>query len=234
MRSAYICPPCGFCAGGAVVGVGAGVGVGGAASWSGSTNGMFGKCGHLTAGSVGDIDAGVIEQQSGGSIELDPRFLISRFGRNQIRLARRQCGGVLQDRDLRSQSNFQFLLIGIQRLAREVDGGLRCFHGDAVLFYIKLCIAHFDSHLVFQLVLAHLRLAVFQFGAHLVRLCQAVAKRNVQRQSRPLCQERWKSPADSRVLAVSNGSCRAEGRRRGGLIEAKRAGRVGAVGNGRD
>jgi hypothetical protein len=61
-------------------------------------------------------------------------------------------------------------LIGVEGLAGQVDGGLRRLHGDPVLLHIELRVAYFDPHLIFQLQLSHLRLAVFEFGAHLVRL----------------------------------------------------------------
>ncbi len=77
---------------------------------------------------------------------------------------------------------FNFLLIGVERLAREVDGGLCRLHCDAVLLHVKLRIAHLDPHLIFQLQFAHLRLPVFQFGAHLVRLRLPVAKGNAEGQ----------------------------------------------------
>ncbi len=105
--------------------------------------------------------------------------------------------------DLRGESDFQLLLIGVQRLARQVDGGLRGLHGGAVLLHIKLRVAHFDSHLILQLVLAHLRLAIFEFRAHLVRLRQAIANRNVQCRARRLCRERSNSRADSKCRRSS-------------------------------
>jgi hypothetical protein len=54
--------------------------------------------GDLASGGVGDVDAGVIEQQSGGAIEFNDRLFVGRLGRNQIRLARGQRGCILQNR----------------------------------------------------------------------------------------------------------------------------------------
>ena len=100
-------------------------------------------------------------------------------------------GGILQDGGLRGESDFQFLLIGVERLAGEVDRGLRCLHGGAVLFHVELRVADLDAHLILQLVQAHLRLAVFQFARAPGWIARAVAQRNIERQVRRPCRARW-------------------------------------------
>ena len=140
----------------------------------------------LAASCVGHIDPGMVEQQSRGAVEFDARFLIRCLGRNQIRFTGSQRCRILQDCGLRGQADFQFLLIGVQRLARQVHGGLRRLHCDSILLHIKLRVADFNPHLIFQLMLTHLRLPVFQFTANLVRLRKAVAQRDGQRQPNAL------------------------------------------------
>ena len=132
----------------------------------------------LAARGVGDVDAGMVEQQSRGAIQFDARLLIGRFGGDQIRLAGSEDRGILQDRRGGGESDFQLLLIGVESLARKVDRILRRLHCGTVLLHIELRVAHFDAYLIFQLVQSHLRLAVFEFRAHLVGLRFPIAQRD--------------------------------------------------------
>ena len=132
----------------------------------------------LAARGVGDVDAGVVEQQSRGAIQFDPRLLIGCLGGDQIRLGSSKDRGILQDRGCGGESDFQLLLIGIERLAGKVDGVLGGLHSGAVLLHVKLRIADFDAYLIFQLMQPHLGLAIFEFRAHLVGLRFAIAQRD--------------------------------------------------------
>ena len=140
----------------------------------------------LAARGVGDIDAGMVEQQSRGAIQFDARLLIGRLGRDQIRLAGSEYRGILQDRGGGGESDFQLLLIGIESLAGKVDRILRGLHGGTILLHVELRVAHFDAYLIFQLVQPHLCLAVFEFRAHLVGLRFPIAQRDVKRQANAL------------------------------------------------
>ena len=68
----------------------------------------------------------------------------------------------------------EFLLLRVERLAGEVHGGLRSIDARPVLLHIELRVPHFNPHLVFELLQPNLRLAQFQFRAHLVGLRRAV------------------------------------------------------------
>ena len=74
----------------------------------------------LAAGSVGDVDVRVLQEQAGGAIELEAGLLIRGFGRNQIGFGCGQSGCVLQDCGLRGETDFEFLLIGAEGLACQV------------------------------------------------------------------------------------------------------------------
>ena len=110
---------------------------------------------------------------------------------------------------------FSFLLISIERLAGEVDGVLGRLHRSAVLFHVKLRVAHFDAHLIFQLVQTDLGLAVFQFRANLVGLRFAITQWNVQREAYALVGSRR---VDELVqgTAVADRAAVGERRRSGG------------------
>src|SRR5579863_5224438 len=137
----------------------------------------------LALGRVTNVDAGMLQQKTGRAVEFYERFFVSSFGRNQVRFSGPQCSRVLQNRDLRRKTDLQLLLVCIQRLAGKIDGGLGRLHGYAVLFHVELCITDLDAYLVLQLMFTHLRLAIFEFGAHLIRLCQTIANWNVQGQA---------------------------------------------------
>jgi hypothetical protein len=106
----------------------------------------------LPSGCIGDVYVGVIEQQSSGAIKFNPRLLVRSLCRDEIRLARGERSGILQDCSLCGEADSQFLLIGIQRLTRQVDGGLRRLHGCPILTHIELRIANFDADLILQLL----------------------------------------------------------------------------------
>src|SRR5271155_682082 len=55
--------------------------------------GNFGLVRYLAAGGLGDVYAGVIEQQSRGTIKFDARLLVGSFGRDQIRFGSGQDRG---------------------------------------------------------------------------------------------------------------------------------------------
>ena len=137
----------------------------------------------LAARGFGDVNVRVVEQQACGAIEFDARLFIRRFGGNQIRLGGSQDGSVLQDRSCGGESDFQLLLIGVERLAGKIDRILRRLHGSAVLSYVKLRVPHFDPHLILQLVQAYLGLTIFQFCTHLIGLRFAIPQRNVEGES---------------------------------------------------
>ena len=59
----------------------------------------------LPSGCIGDVNVGVIEQQTSGAIKFDPRFLVRSLCRNQIRLARGKRSGILQDCGLRGETD---------------------------------------------------------------------------------------------------------------------------------
>ena len=59
-----------------------------------------------------------------------------------------------------------FLLLRVQRLARQIHRGLRGIDGRAVLLHSKLRVLHLDAHLVLNLLQRYFGLAVFQFGPH--------------------------------------------------------------------
>ena len=137
----------------------------------------------LASGGVGDVDAGMLQKQSRRAVEFETRLFVRCLGRNQVRLASGQCGGVLQDGHLRGESYLQLLLIRLQSLPGQIDSGLRRLHCGPILFHIELRVADFDPHLIFKLMLAYLRLAVFELRAHLVRLRETIADGNIQRES---------------------------------------------------
>jgi len=167
---------------------------------------------HLAAGGVGDVDSGVVEQQAGRAIEFDAGFLIRRFRRNQIRFAGRQGRSILQDRGLCGESYLEFLLIGVEGLAREIDCRLRSFDGRAVLLDVKLRIADLNAHLILKLMLADERLPIFEFGANLIGLRQAIADGNVQGEADAFV---GSSGIDQLIQgsAIADRRCRAEYRR---------------------
>lgn len=150
---------------------------------AGCDEGDFRQVRHLTAGGVGYVDMGVLQEEARGAIEFKQRFLEGGFGGNQVRLAGGQGSGILQDGSLRGEADFELLLIGLEGLTRQIYGRLRLQNRGPVLFYVELRVAHFDAHLVFQLVLANQRLAIFQLGAYLVRLRETIADGNIQRES---------------------------------------------------
>ena len=82
----------------------------------------------LAASRVSNVNAGVVEEQSLGTVYFDFRLFLFRFRRFVIRIAGCLRSGILQDRGCRGQSDFQFLLIGVQGLARQIDGGLGGLH----------------------------------------------------------------------------------------------------------
>src|SRR5260370_38693144 len=85
---------------------------------------------------------------------------------------------MLHHRGLRMQPNFQLLFLGVQTLPRELSRRLSGLHSRAILLHIELRVPHFVANLVFELVLTHLSLAIFQLTAHLVGLTLAVAYRD--------------------------------------------------------
>ncbi len=169
---------------------------------------------------VGHDDSGVVEQQSGGAIEFHLRFLVSCHRRHQIRFDLRQRALILQDGGRRRYSGREFLLFGVECLAGEIDRGPGGINGSAVLLDIELRIADFDAHLVFELLQAHLGLAVFEFRAHLVSLGGAVAQWNIQSQSQTFI-GRGRGNQLVQGRAVTDRASVAEGRRGFVFIETE-------------
>src|SRR5260370_7717524 len=73
--------------------------------------------------------------------------------------------------------------MGVQSLGGELSRRLGGLHSRAILLHIELRVPHFNANLVFELVLAHLSLSIFQLSAHLVGLSFAVAQRYIQGQT---------------------------------------------------
>ena len=118
---------------------------------------------HFAAFSIGQQDPCVVQQQSGGAVQLHLGFFICGHGRHQCRFGLRQGASVLQHQRGGGSSQRIFLLFRIERLAAQIN---RCLGGGdagAVLLNRKLGVAYFDTNLVLQLLQSHLRLAVFQF-----------------------------------------------------------------------
>ena len=109
-------------------------------------------------------------------------FFVGDRGIDQGRFGSRQLALVLQNERRGRSAELIFLLLGVERLARQFDRGFGGVHAGAVLLHGELRVADLDAHLVFDLLQAHLGLAVFQFGADLNGLRRAVAQRNIQLQ----------------------------------------------------
>ena len=102
----------------------------------------------------------------------------------------------------------------------QVNCGLRGSHTGAVLLHRELRVAHFDAHLVFQLLQSHLGLAIFQFRTDLRRLRHPIAQRNGQAQPHALVGS-GRIHQLSQSIAVADRAATAEGRRGIGRIEAE-------------
>src|SRR5262252_3047193 len=174
----------------------------------------------------------MFKQEPGGAVEFDSGLFVRGFGRDQVRFSSSQGGSVLQNRDLGSESNFQLLLVGIEGLACQVDSRLGSLYCGAVLLHVELCVADFNAYLIFELVLEHEGLAIFQLGTYLVRLGQTIANRDIQSEANP-------SVGCGRVdqlverFDVAHGIAASKRGRSGGRIEAEIAARRGARGDRR-
>ena len=167
--------------------------------------------GYLPALGIGNQNPQTIQGKADGAIQFHPGLLISGHRRYQIRLRLCQVTLVLQHQRSGGRSKGILFLLGVQRLPAQFDRGSRRFHAGPVLLHGELGVAHFDAHLVLELLQAHLRLPVFQFGAHLVGLRCAVPERNGQAQSDTFIRS-------TRVEELPNGSSNAgAGRNIGGL-----------------
>ena len=134
-----------------------------------------GHVGHFPALGVGEQDAGMIEEQPGGTIEFGAGLLIRGHGGNERGFSLSQCCLILEDEGGGRSAERVLFLLGIERLVSKFHGRLRRFHGGAILLYRKLGVADLDANLVLELLNAHLRLAVFELGTNLRGLGDAVA-----------------------------------------------------------
>ena len=174
----------------------------------------------------------MLQQQAGGAFEFDAGLLVGCLGRHQVGLIGRQGSGILQDCGLRGESDFKFLLIGVEGLACQVDGRLCGFDRSAVLFHIELCVANLDANLILELNLAYLGLPIFKLGANLIGLRQAVQDGNDEREANALV-GRSAIHQLAEVVGVAYRGAGAERRWRLGRIETEAAGGGGAVGDER-
>ncbi len=136
---------------------------------------------NLSADGVGDFDIGVIEQKAGGAVEFKLSFLVGRFGGDESDLSRGQARLILEHGGGSGSAERVLLLLGIERLARQITRSLGGSDTGSVLLHSKLRVADFDAHLVFDLLDAELGLTVFELGAHLGCLRGAVADGDVDR-----------------------------------------------------
>src|SRR5437762_284930 len=117
----------------------------------------------------------MIEEQAGGAIELGAGFLVRGHGGNERGFSLSQCCLILEDEGGGRSAECVLFLLGIERLVSKFHGGLRRFHGGAVLLDGELGVADLDANLVLELLNAHLRLAVFELGTNLRGLGDADA-----------------------------------------------------------
>src|SRR5439155_24548420 len=134
-----------------------------------------GHVGHLPALGVGEQDAGMIEKQPSGTIEVGAGFLVRCHGGNERGFSLSQGCLILQHERGGGSAKSVLFLLGVERLVSKFHGRLRRFHGGAILLYRKLGVADLDANLVLELLNAHLRLAVFELGTNLRGLGDAVA-----------------------------------------------------------
>src|SRR5580698_620685 len=88
---------------------------------------------NLATSRVVDADSGMIHELSGGAVQLNPRLLVSNHGVDQGRFRGCQLALVLKNQCRGRSAKLEFLLFGIERLAREFCRGLRGVDAGPVL-----------------------------------------------------------------------------------------------------
>ena len=106
----------------------------------------------LAAIGVPDQYPGVIEQKPRSPIQFDPRLLVGRLARKQSDSQPSSCPtgtAAPQSKWMRRARTFLF---GVKRLPRQVDRRFCGGDAGAILLHSELRVAHFDAHLVFELL----------------------------------------------------------------------------------
>src|SRR5438477_12654524 len=103
----------------------------------------------------------MIEEQPGGTIEFGAGLLIRGHGGNERGFSLSQCCLILEDEGGGRSAECVLFMIGIERLVSKFNGGLRRFHGGAVLLDSELGDADLDANMVLELLNEHLSLEVF-------------------------------------------------------------------------
>ena len=169
-------------------------------SGRGATYGTLGMCVTWPRSASARRCPAVIQQQPGGAVQFDLGFLVGRHRRDQGGFGGRQAltGSAAPACWWKRPGRTSF--VPHPAIRGPAHGRLRGLYAGAVLLHRKLRVAHFDANLVLNLLQPHLRLAIFQFGAHLGRLGDTVAQRNSQRQADTLV---WSGGIDQLVQRVA-------------------------------
>src|SRR5271166_2860857 len=122
-----------------------------------------------------NLNSIIRQSGAGGALQLYFRLLVGGVGIHQVELGHREVALRGQCLEARSGAQLLLLLHDGESPLREVAGLARSLHASAALLQRVLCVAHLDANLLFKLLLAKLRLAIFQLRAVLVSLGDTIA-----------------------------------------------------------